>query len=61
MRSEDAIAVAGLRRSYGEREVLSGLDLTVARGTVHALLGPNGAGKTTSVQAGPALRGTRVT
>ena len=45
----DAIEVAGLRKSYGEHEVISGVDLTVAEGTVYALLGPNGAGKTTIV------------
>ncbi|GAA4559136.1 ATP-binding cassette domain-containing protein [Pseudonocardia xishanensis] len=44
-----AIAVTGLRRSYGEHEVLAGIDLAVPRGTVYALLGPNGAGKTTIV------------
>src|SRR6516165_5051404 len=45
-----AIAVVGLRKSYGEHMVLDGIDLTVQQGTVFALLGPNGAGKTTTVQ-----------
>jgi ABC-2 type transport system ATP-binding protein len=45
-----AIAVTGLRKSYGEQIVLDGIDLTVQQGTVFALLGPNGAGKTTTVQ-----------
>jgi ABC-2 type transport system ATP-binding protein len=45
-----AIAVTGLRKSYGEHRVLDGIDLTVQQGTVFALLGPNGAGKTTTVQ-----------
>src|SRR5215472_7745943 len=45
-----AIAVTGLRKSYGEHLVLDGIDLTVRQGTVFALLGPNGAGKTTMVQ-----------
>lgn len=44
-----AIEVRGLRKSYGEKVVLDGVDLAVAAGTVTALLGPNGAGKTTSV------------
>ncbi len=44
-----AIAVTGLRKSFGPKVVLDGLDLTVAGGTVFALLGPNGAGKTTTV------------
>src|SRR6478609_1365743 len=45
-----AIEVRGLRKSYGPREVLHGLDLSVAAGEVFCLLGPNGAGKTTTVE-----------
>jgi ABC-2 type transport system ATP-binding protein len=45
-----AIEVAGLRKSFGDKVVLDGIDLRVAEGTVFALLGPNGAGKTTMVQ-----------
>jgi ABC-2 type transport system ATP-binding protein len=44
-----AIAVAGLRKSFGDKVVLDGIDLAVAEGTIFALLGPNGAGKTTMV------------
>jgi ABC-2 type transport system ATP-binding protein len=44
-----SIEVHGLRKSYGKKVVLDGIDLTVAAGTVTALLGPNGAGKTTTV------------
>jgi ABC-2 type transport system ATP-binding protein len=45
-----ALKVTGLRKSFGEKLVLDGIDLDVAEGTVFALLGPNGAGKTTTVQ-----------
>jgi ABC-2 type transport system ATP-binding protein len=45
-----AIAVTGLRKSFGTKAVLSGIDLAVAPGTIFALLGPNGAGKTTVVR-----------
>ncbi|MEV4001654.1 ATP-binding cassette domain-containing protein [Actinomadura sp. NPDC049753] len=45
-----AIAVTGLRKSYGDNLVLDGIDLTVPEGTIFSLLGPNGAGKTTVVQ-----------
>ncbi|MFI9768181.1 ATP-binding cassette domain-containing protein [Streptomyces sp. NPDC052415] len=45
-----AIAVTGLRKSYGDKTVLDGIDLAVPEGTVFALLGPNGAGKTTAVK-----------
>ena len=45
-----AVVVRGLRKSFGAKVVLDGIDLDVAEGTVFALLGPNGAGKTTAVQ-----------
>ncbi|MGW6445447.1 ATP-binding cassette domain-containing protein [Lentzea sp. NPDC055074] len=45
-----AIEATGLRRSYGDNEVLKGADLKVQRGTVFSLLGANGAGKTTTVK-----------
>ncbi|BAJ27069.1 MULTISPECIES: daunorubicin resistance protein DrrA family ABC transporter ATP-binding protein [Kitasatospora] len=45
-----AIAANGLRKSYGDKTVLDGVDLAVPTGTVFALLGPNGAGKTTAVK-----------
>jgi ABC-2 type transport system ATP-binding protein len=40
----------GLRKSFGDKVVLDGIDLDVAEGTIFSLLGPNGAGKTTTVQ-----------
>ncbi|MFD7770273.1 ATP-binding cassette domain-containing protein [Streptomyces sp. NPDC059787] len=45
-----AIAANGLRKSYGDKTVLDGVDLTVPEGTIFSLLGPNGAGKTTVVK-----------
>jgi lipopolysaccharide export system ATP-binding protein len=42
------LTARGLRKRYGEREVLSGVDLRVEPGEVVGLLGPNGAGKTTT-------------
>ena len=44
-----AIAVSGLRKAFGDKIVLDGIDLDVPAGTVFSLLGPNGAGKTTTV------------
>ncbi|MCO8277291.1 ATP-binding cassette domain-containing protein [Actinoplanes sp. TRM 88003] len=44
-----AIEVSGLRKAFGDKVVLDGIDLVVASGTVFSLLGPNGAGKTTTV------------
>ncbi|GAA4608121.1 ABC-2 type transport system ATP-binding protein [Actinoplanes octamycinicus] len=45
-----AIAASGLRKSYGDKTVLDGVDLAVPAGSIFALLGPNGAGKTTAVK-----------
>ena len=45
-----AIAASGLRKSYGDKLVLDGVDLAVPTGSIFALLGPNGAGKTTAVK-----------
>jgi ABC-2 type transport system ATP-binding protein len=47
--TSSAIAVSGLRKAYGNKTVLDGIDLDVPAGTVFSLLGPNGAGKTTMV------------
>jgi ABC-2 type transport system ATP-binding protein len=51
-----AVTVRGLRKGYGGRVVLDGLDLEVRRGECFALLGPNGAGKTTTIEV---LEGVR--
>ncbi len=45
-----ALATRGLRKSYGSRLALDGLDLTVPTGVVYGFLGPNGAGKTTTMR-----------
>ncbi|NEY35813.1 ATP-binding cassette domain-containing protein [Streptomyces sp. PRKS01-65] len=45
-----AVHAVGLRKSYGDKTVLDGIDLHIPAGTVFALLGPNGAGKTTAVK-----------
>jgi ABC-2 type transport system ATP-binding protein len=47
--TSSAIAVSGLRKAYGDKVVLDGIDFEVAAGSVFSMLGPNGAGKTTTV------------
>ncbi|HEY5487627.1 MAG TPA: ATP-binding cassette domain-containing protein [Candidatus Limnocylindrales bacterium] len=45
-----ALSTHGLRKSYGSRHALDGLDLSVPMGVVYGFLGPNGAGKTTTMR-----------
>ncbi len=56
------IEARGLRKRFGEREVVRGIDLAVPRGGCFGLLGPNGAGKTTTLRMllgqSPATGGT---
>jgi ABC-2 type transport system ATP-binding protein len=47
--SHTAIEVRGLRKSFGKKEAVAGIDLDVAAGSLAGLVGPNGAGKTTSL------------
>jgi len=44
-----AIIVRGLRKSFGAKEAVAGIDLDIAAGSLAGLVGPNGAGKTTSL------------
>lgn len=52
----DALQVRGLRKSYGKKEVLKGIDLCIRKGEIFALLGVNGAGKTTALECIEGLR-----
>ncbi|WP_433870467.1 ABC transporter ATP-binding protein [Saccharopolyspora sp. CA-218241] len=45
-----AIETRELRKDYGRRTALRGMDLTVEPGCVYGLVGPNGAGKTTALR-----------
>jgi ABC-2 type transport system ATP-binding protein len=45
-----AISVANLRKVYGTKAAVDGLDLVVPRGSFFGFLGPNGAGKTTTIR-----------
>ena len=47
--AEPAIVVRGLRKTFGAKEAVAGVDLEIAAGSFAGLVGPNGAGKTTSL------------
>jgi ABC-type multidrug transport system, ATPase component len=49
--AEIIISAKGLRKSYGRREILHGLDFEVPAGRIYGLVGHNGAGKTTTLNA----------
>ena len=44
---DDGLVVTGLAKSFGRRQVVRDVSLSLKRGEVVGLLGPNGAGKTT--------------
>jgi branched-chain amino acid transport system ATP-binding protein len=57
--AEPLLQLSGVHASYGEAEVLRGIDLQVAEGEVVVLLGANGAGKTTTLRSICGMVGTR--
>jgi ABC-2 type transport system ATP-binding protein len=48
--TDDAIALDGLHKSYGDRPAVRGLSLAVPKGSICGLIGPDGAGKTTTMR-----------
>jgi ABC-2 type transport system ATP-binding protein len=56
MSETDVVSVRGLRKAYGNRLVVDGLDLDVHAGEIVGLIGANGAGKTTTVECIQGLR-----
>jgi Fe-S cluster assembly ATP-binding protein len=55
------LLVSGLKVTVGRREILSGVDLEVRSGQVHAVMGPNGSGKSTLCHALMGRKGYEVT
>jgi ABC-2 type transport system ATP-binding protein len=45
-----AIEATGIKKSFGNKLVLDGIDLNIMEGSIHAVLGPNGSGKTTLIK-----------
>jgi ABC-2 type transport system ATP-binding protein len=50
MANEGCVAASGVRKSFGDVEVIKGIDLVIARGSIVGLIGPSGCGKTTTVR-----------
>ncbi len=50
-RLPDAVNIINARKAYGANQVLDGIDLTIAKGTVTVILGPSGSGKSTLLRA----------
>jgi ABC-2 type transport system ATP-binding protein len=48
--TETVVSIRSLRKRYGDKEAVRGIDLEIHRGEIFAFLGPNGAGKTTTVE-----------
>jgi lipooligosaccharide transport system ATP-binding protein len=48
--TDRVLTAKGLRKRYGDLEVVAGVDLELSRGECYGLLGPNGAGKTTTLR-----------
>jgi ABC transporter/ABC-2 family transporter protein len=48
--TDPVVFISGLRKRYGDRDAVCGIDLEVRSGEIFAFLGPNGAGKTTTVE-----------
>ncbi|SMC21053.1 amino acid ABC transporter ATP-binding protein, PAAT family [Desulfacinum hydrothermale DSM 13146] len=48
--SEPVLTLDGIRKSFGSKEILCGVDLSIHRGQIKVLIGPSGAGKSTLLQ-----------
>jgi ABC-2 type transport system ATP-binding protein len=50
-----ALSIAGLRKAFGPKQAVAGIDLAVPHGCFFGLVGPNGAGKTTTLRMATGL------
>ena len=50
MNVQEILTITNLTKSYGNKEILKGIDLHVSRGEIIGYIGPNGAGKSTTIK-----------
>lgn len=50
MNEQEVLMIANLTKSYGNKEILKGVNLSVTRGEIIGYIGPNGAGKSTTIK-----------
>jgi ABC-2 type transport system ATP-binding protein len=50
MNKQSIVSIRNLKKNYGEKEVLKGINLEITSGQIIGYIGPNGAGKSTTVK-----------
>ncbi len=45
-----AVSMQGVRKTFGQKVAVEGIDLTIPEGSIYGFIGPNGAGKTTTIR-----------
>lgn len=50
MQQEAILTISNLKKQYGNKEILKGIDLTISRGEIIGYIGPNGTGKSTTIK-----------
>ncbi len=45
-----AVAMTGVRKTFGKKVAVEGIDLAIPEGSIYGFIGPNGAGKTTTIR-----------
>ena len=48
--ANNILCVKGLKKSFGEREILKGIDFEVKKSDVVCIIGPSGSGKSTLIR-----------
>ena len=51
MKENPLLQIKGIKKAYGDKQVLNGIQMTINEGDIYGLLGPNGVGKTTTLKS----------